>query len=97
MKAKFDEKGIGLVAISADYPADSKTLIEKENITVPLLSDPKLEVISTYGVAMEGDDIAVPSTMIINQKKEITWKYVGEDMKDRPSEQSVLELAEQVQ
>jgi peroxiredoxin len=95
MKEEFSKRGIGLAAISADYPADSTALIEKENITVPLLSDPTLEVISTYGLAMEGDDIAVPSTLIINQNKEIHWKYVGEDMKDRPSAQTVLELAEQ--
>ena len=55
-----------------------------------------MKVISAYGLAMDGDDIAVPATLVIDQQKQIHWKYVGEDMTDRPSPEQVLELADKV-
>ncbi|MCP4605347.1 MAG: peroxiredoxin family protein, partial [Proteobacteria bacterium] len=36
--------------------------IEDKDIEVPLLSDPTLKVINAWGVAQEGEDIAVPFT-----------------------------------
>jgi peroxiredoxin len=90
---QFDKQGIGLAAISADPQEDSAEFIEEKGIAVPLLSDPTLEAISAYGVAMEGRDIAVPATFIVSRDKRILWKYVGENMADRPSEQEVLKMA----
>lgn len=81
------------MAISADPPEDSAALIKDKGISIPLLSDPGLKTISAYGVAMEGRDIAVPSVFIITKSKKIHWKYIGEDMADRPDEQKLLDVA----
>ena len=93
MKPEFEKQQIGLVAISADTREDSAEFIEEKGITVPLLADPALEVISAYGVAMDGKEIAVPATFIIDKNKKIVWKYVGENMTDRPDEKEVLQMA----
>ncbi|MCP4679403.1 MAG: peroxiredoxin family protein [Deltaproteobacteria bacterium] len=93
IKHKFDEQGVGLAAISADTKEDSREFIEDKGITVPLLSDPALKVIGDYGVAMKGEDIAVPSVFIITKDKKIQWQYVGENMTDRPSEEEILNWA----
>ena len=93
MKPEFDKNHIGLAAISADTMADSKAFIEDKGITVPLLADPEMTVIKAWGVAMEGEDIAVPSTFVVSREKTIVWKYIGENMTDRPSEAEVLQLA----
>jgi len=84
---------VGLAAISADPQEDSAELIADKEITVPLLSDPELAVISAYGVAMEGQDIAVPATFIVRADGTISWSYVGESMADRPDAERLLELA----
>jgi len=52
-----------------------------------------LAVIQAYGVAMEGKDIAVPATFVIDTDKSILWKYVGENMTDRPPEEEILQMA----
>lgn len=93
MKRWFDDADIGLVAISADPAEDSAEWIAEDGITVVLLSDPKLEVISAYGVAMDGGDIAVPATFIIRPDRTIHWSYVGESMADRPDAAELFELA----
>ena len=42
---------------------------------------------------MEGKDIAVPATFVIDTDKSILWKYVGENMTDRPPEEEILQMA----
>ena len=68
-------------------------IVADKGITVPLLTDPDLAVISAYGVAMEGEDIAVPAIFIVDGEKTILWQYIGEDVADRPSEEEVLDMA----
>lgn len=82
-----------MVAISADGPEDSAAFAAEDGITVPLLSDPELRVISAYGVAMEGEDIAVPATFIIRPDGTIYWSHIGETMADRPDSAGLLDLA----
>ena len=86
-----------MVAISADTQEDSAEFIADKGITVPLLSDPDLKVINAYGVAMAGEDIAVPASFIIDGEKSTHWRYVGENMTDRPSEEELLEKATTIQ
>jgi peroxiredoxin len=93
MKGEFDKMGIGLVAISADSSEDSAEFAKDDEITLPLLADPELKVISAYGVAMEGNDIAVPATFVIRQDHTIASSYIGENMTDRPDAAHTLEIA----
>ena len=90
---EYKKQNIGLAAISADTREDSAEFIEEEAIAVPLLADPELTAISAYGVAMEGQEIAVPATFVVGQDKTIRWRYIGENMTDRPNEEEVLEIA----
>lgn len=73
--------------------AESAEWIAEDGIRVVLLSDPNLEVISAYGVAMDGEDIAVPATFVIRQDRTIHWSYVGESMADRPDAPELFEIA----
>lgn len=82
-----------LVAISVDPVADSSKLAADLGLHFPLLSDPDLHVASAYGVAMKGQDIAVPSVFVVRRGRTIAWKKVGEDMADRASASDVLEQA----
>lgn len=95
-KARFDAANAKLVAVSVDSPEDSKEFKEDKELTLPLLSDPTMKIISAYGVAMKGDDIAVPSTFVIDSTRTIRWIYVGETQMDRPAAEILLEEAEKV-
>lgn len=82
-----------MVAISADPQDESAGFIADSGVTIPLLSDPQLEAITAYGVAMKGEDIAVPAAFVISSQGTITFSYIGESMADRPDSSRLLQLA----
>jgi peroxiredoxin len=75
---------VKIVAISVDETSDSVALAGKLGITFPLLKDEGLKAALAFGVAMNGDEIAVPSMFIVSREKKIVWTYVGESVIDRP-------------
>ncbi len=74
-----------------DETADSVALAGKLGITFPLLKDEKLSTAVAYGVAMQGDEIAVPSVFIISREKKISFQHVGESVVDRPGVSGILD------
>lgn len=93
MKKSFNDGGIDIVAISVDGAEDNREFRTRKGLTVPLLSDSDMAVISAYGLAMEGNDIAVPATFVIDGQQIIRWQHVGETQMDRPDADEVLKLA----
>ncbi len=91
--SRFDRAGVSLVAISVDTLEESVGLAGKLGITYPLLADPGLKAALAFGVAMDGDDIAVPSVFVIGKDKKVKFAYVGESVTDRPSPDTILEAA----
>ncbi len=81
------------MAISADSQDESAALADKLGIHYPLLSDADLRVALTYGVAMKGRDIAVPSVFAVRPDRTISWSKVGESVTDRPTPEVVLAQA----
>ena len=70
----------------------SAELAHRLGLTYPLLRDPDMAVISAYGVAMVGQDIAVPATIVVDQNRRVVYRHVGETMADRPQALTVLEV-----
>ena len=87
----FESRGVEVVAISVDPVADSQALRERLGLSFPLLHDENLAAAEAYGVAMKGEDIAVPSTFVVMPDRSIAWSYVGEAAPDRPAEKELLE------
>lgn len=79
------------MAISVDEKEDSVAFASKLSISFPLLHDAGLKTALAYGVAMQGDEIAVPSVFIVNGSKRIVFRQVGESIVDRPSASSLLD------
>ncbi|MCA9665473.1 MAG: peroxiredoxin family protein [Myxococcales bacterium] len=90
MFARFKAAGARLAGISADSLAHCAQLRKKLSLRFPLLSDPKLEVIKSYGVAQKDQDVAVPSIFIVSRNGQIVYRYVGESISDRPDPEKVL-------
>lgn len=53
-----------------------------------------MAVASAYGVAMKGQDIAIPATFLVMPNREVFWKHVGENPADRPPEDVLFEQLE---
>jgi len=81
------------VAISVDTADDSLALEKRISTNFPLLSDPDMTVINAYGVAMKGQDIAVPAVFVVRPDGHISWRYIGESVTDRPLWKDVLDQA----
>ena len=79
------------MGISVDPQADSIALRERLGIGFALLHDEDVAVATAYGVAMQGQAIAVPAVFIVMPDRSIAWRYVGEGAADRPPEDRVLE------
>ena len=79
-----------MAAISVDSGEESQELVARLGLSFPLLSDPQMRVITAYGVAMQGQDIAVPSVFIVDKLRRIQWRYVGETQADRPTNSTLL-------
>ena len=80
-----------LVAISVDTAEDSEALRQKLKLTLPLLSDEEVSVISSWGVEMKDGGIAIPATFVIDTKGKVIWAHVGETMMDRADLESVIQ------
>jgi len=85
-----------VVGISADEAQDSAALARKQEIPFPLVHDEGLRAALAYGVAMEGEDIAVPAVFVIDGERRIHWKHVGESLWDRPSVEDILAMVDEL-
>ena len=50
-----------------------------------VLRDADMLVIRAYGVAMKGQELAVPAVFIVRRDGTIAYRHVGESMADRPT------------
>jgi peroxiredoxin len=92
-QSQFKQARTSVIAISADALDKSRTLAIDRDLPFPLASDPELRVINAYGVAMQGEDIAVPSVFLVAPDGQILWHHVGETMMDRPVPEMILSHA----
>jgi peroxiredoxin len=62
------------------------------DLQYPVLSDRDHRVVDQYGVYnLLGDELATPSVFLIDLEGIIRWEYVGQDTRDRPSNEMILE------
>jgi peroxiredoxin len=83
---------VGLAAISVDPVENNLAMVDKLLLPFPLLSDPEGRVIKEWGVwSNDGGGIARPSIFAIRKDGAVTWRYVGADYADRPTDDEVFE------
>ena len=80
-----------VVAISVDNLSNAQTMASNSGVSFPILYNPDKDVVKAYGVLNPQDNnLARPSTFIIDSSGVIRWKYLGSTY-DRPSPQQVLQ------
>lgn len=92
---EFHRRGIEVVAISVDSPAESQKLCHSQGYTFPFLSDPKAETIRQYGVLHAnggggGVDIARPAEFLVDATGAIRWVNLTDDFRVRARPDRVL-------
>ena len=81
-----------VLAISVDDLSGATKVVQDMNIPFPILYDPSREVPRLYGVyGLFGDELATPSTFVVDREGVLRWKYVGQRVGDRPSTSEILD------
>ena len=94
--ADIKAAGAEVVAISVDSQEDSRRVAEKLDIDYSILSDPRAEAITGYGVlhpegGMGGQDIARPAIFLIDTDGVIVWRWLTENWRVRVRPEQLLE------
>ena len=84
----LEAAGVRAVAISADSNDESRDFCRKANLTFPLLSDRKAEVIRSYDLlvpkAGENDrDISGIAEFLLDSSGTVRWRHFGEAEAER--------------
>ena len=80
-----------VVAVSVDDLSNAQAMARNSGVPFPILYNPEKDVVKAYGVLNPQDNnLARPSTFIIDSSGVIRWKYLGSTY-DRPSPQQVLQ------
>jgi peroxiredoxin len=92
---EFHQRGIEVVGISVDSPAESQKLCQSRGYTFPFLSDSNAGTIRQYGVlhpggGEAGKDIARPAEFLIDATGTIRWVNLTDDIRVRARPESVL-------
>jgi len=79
MKAKFDEAGIEIVAISSDDREGLKRSLNdyEKGMPFPLLSDNKLEVFKQYRVFDDFEDAPLHGLFLVDGEGKIRWSEIS--------------------
>jgi peroxiredoxin Q/BCP len=94
--SEFHDRGVEVVAISVDSPAESQKLCQSRGYGFPFLSDPNAEVIRRYGVlhakaGEDGKDIARPAEFLVDAAGTVRWVNLTDDIRVRARPEAVLE------
>ena len=83
----LETAGGSILAISVDPPGQSAEVARQHKIAFPILSDPELTAIGTYGLIHEkakGDlDLAKPANFLIDADGKIVWSWIAKRVQDR--------------
>ncbi len=95
-KKEFDERRVRIIALSVDDAPHVRQVWEKvADCSVTILSDPGAKVIPEYGLlyagGANGQDIAIRTTIFIDEQSIEHWRRVSETVPDIPSVNEVLQ------
>lgn len=76
--------------MSVDSVESSQELAQKLELSFPLLSDPKRELIQAFGLDDPANEISWPAVYVIDAQGKVVWRAFLETYKDRPPPDEIL-------
>ena len=92
---EYTATGAVVAAIDVDSPGQHAAMVEKLNLSYPLLSDPdRSQAIVPFDLPNPSDprNLAIPATVVIDADGNEAWRHVSRDFADRPVEDDALEV-----
>ena len=81
-----------ILAISVENLEMAQYVSDLLDLRFPVLSDLDHQVADGYGIYdLLGDELATPSVFVVDLEGIIRWQYIGQDARDRPSNEMLLE------
>jgi peroxiredoxin len=94
--SEFDASSAEVVAVSPDDAAATGENVAQLELTFPVLSDPALQGVDAFEVRHldepSGKQIPRPSAFVIDVTGKVRFAHVGENPRDRPTEEQLLEI-----
>lgn len=89
---QFKQKNAEVLALAVQDQASALAAAGTVQAAYQILADPDHRVADAYGVYNRlGDGLAAPAVFIINKSGQIAWSYIGQNVGDRPNNQTILE------
>ena len=89
---QFQERQAEIIALAVQDVAQAQNMVQITGVSYPILADPDHRVADAYKVYnLLGDGLATPAVFIIDRAGQIVWSYIGQNVNDRPSSQTILE------
>jgi peroxiredoxin len=89
--AQFRRQNVEVLAIAVQDQAGAQATANSAGATFPILSDADHRVAEAYQVYnLLGDGLAAPSIFIIDKSGQIVWSHIGQNVADRPDNQTIL-------
>ena len=88
---RFEAEGVAVAAIVVDPEENNRAMVDKLLLPFPILSDPESRVIRDWGVLNPAEhDVALPAIFGIRRDGIVSYRYVGVDYTDRPTDEEVF-------
>jgi len=95
----FEDAGATIYGISVDSPFALNAFRERLGLEYGLVSDANREIIDAYGVSMDWEkyglnEVAKRAVFVVDGDGEITYTWVGDDLKTEPDYDEIVEAVE---
>jgi peroxiredoxin len=89
--AQFHGRETEVIAVAVQDQVGAQTAVSETGASYPVLTDADHQIADLYQVYnLLGDGVATPSIFIINKAGQIVWSYIGQDVNDRPNNETIL-------
>ncbi|MBM7701300.1 peroxiredoxin family protein [Metabacillus iocasae] len=103
-KGFFEEKNVHIITISTDSVANLKEMVEEHQLTMPVLSDEKLEALKEYGVYYHGEDAPYedhgehgePAYFLVDEEGKLLYQQKQTSPFGRPSTTELRKIVQYI-
>jgi peroxiredoxin len=94
--AELDKRNADVVAISVDPVETNLELSARLGLTFPLAADPEHATLAAFGVYDDHHEIAWPAVFIVERDRRVSWRYLADDYKVRPTVEEMLRALDDI-